>query len=126
VARPLERLAGRWALLVVFVLGTAAGTAASVAFIPRPSVGASGGVFAVTGALVAFGWRHRATLPEGLRRKVIRSAAITLALNLVITFSLPFIDWAAHLGGLLAGLAMGALLRPTAAVRAALTAGPTA
>jgi len=126
VARPLERLAGRWALLAVFVLGTAAGTAASVAFIPGPSVGASGGVFAVTGALVAFGWRHRAILPEGLRRKVIRSAAITLALNLVITFSLPFIDWAAHLGGLLAGLALGALLRPTAAVRAALTAGPTA
>jgi membrane associated rhomboid family serine protease len=120
VARPLERLVGGWALLSVLTGGTLAGSMASVAFIPRPSVGASGGVFAVAAALVAFGWRHRAALPDGARRKIVSATAQTLAINLLLTFALPFIDWAAHLGGLLAGAAIGWWLPGSPALRAAL------
>jgi len=125
VAGPLERLAGARSFLLVLLLGTAAGTAASVAFIPAPSVGASGGVFAVVGALVAFGWRHRRLLPQGVQQKLVRSAAMTLALNLVITVALPFIDWAAHLGGLAAGLAIGGVLTPSPGLRRALEVSPS-
>jgi membrane associated rhomboid family serine protease len=120
VGGPLERLAGARSLLLVLVLGTAGGTTASVAFLPGPSVGASGGVFAVAGALVAFGWRHRRLLPAGVQKKIIRSAATTLVFNLAITFALPFVDWAAHLGGLVSGLAIGAALTPSLNLRRAL------
>jgi len=120
VARPVERFAGPRALLLVLVSGIIAGSLASVAFIPVRSVGVSGGVFAVAAALVIFGWRHRRELPAAARRKIVRATATTLAINLVITFSLPFIDWAAHLGGLAAGAIIGWWLEPTAACLAAL------
>jgi membrane associated rhomboid family serine protease len=125
VARPVERFAGPGAFLLVLVSGIIAGSLASVAFIPLRSVGVSGGVFAVAAALVVFGWRHRRELPAEARRKIVRATATTLAINLAITFSLPFIDWAAHLGGLVAGAILGWLLKPTAACLTALAESRT-
>jgi membrane associated rhomboid family serine protease len=120
VGRPLERLAGGWAMLAVLVLGTAAGSVASVLLIPRPAVGASGGIFALAGALLTFGLRHRAALPPGARRGIVVATAETVAINVGITFLVPRIDWAAHVGGLAAGMLLGLLLRPGPATMRAL------
>ena len=94
--------------LVYFLTGLAAG-AASYAFAPEvyiPGVGASGAVFGVFGALVAFNWKRRHTALGAAR---LRSAIFILLINAFIGLSSGgAIDWRAHLGGFVAGLLMGA------------------
>lgn len=112
-----EILCGRPRLAAILALGTAAGTAASVAWTPRPAVGASGGIFALVGALLVVGLRGRGVLPEPVRRKLLRDMAGIAAVNLALGFTIPYVDNAAHLGGLVAGAALGALLGPAPEVR---------
>lgn len=123
VGATLERLAGTNRMLVVLIVGTAAGSALSVAVLPQLSVGASGGVLALAAALVSLGIRHRAELPAGARKKLVRAAAELVALNVVLTFVLSNVDWAAHLGGIVAGAVIGWSSRLSPAARRAL-AGP--
>ena len=86
--------------LIYFLTGLAAG-AASYAFMPEvyiPAVGASGAVFGVFGALVAFNWKRRHTALGAAR---LRSAIFILLINAFIGFSSGgAIDWRAHAGGL--------------------------
>jgi rhomboid protease GluP len=106
----LERLCGPRRMLAIFWLGTAAGSLASVALIPLPSVGASGGVFALLGALLAVSLRHRRELPPPVRARLVRSTGWVIGANVILGFLLPHVDWAAHLGGLAAGLLLGGFL----------------
>lgn len=128
VGATLERLAGVVRMLVVLTVGTVAGSALSVALMPRPSVGASGGVLALAAALVFLGVRHRTELPAGARNNLVRAAVELVALNVVLTFVIPNVDWAAHLGGIVAGSVLGWLSRLSPATRRALAAprGPDA
>lgn len=71
------------------------------------SDGASGGAFGLLGAAVALGVRHRAVLPAEDARLLIRVCGGFLLANLVLTFALPFLDAAGHIGGMLAGFALG-------------------
>jgi membrane associated rhomboid family serine protease len=116
----VERLSGALRMSAIFWIGTAAGTLASAAATPAPSVGASGGVFALLGALWAVSYRHRRELPPPVRSQLLRSTATTIGLNVLLGFSIPHIDWAAHLGGLAAGVLMGLALGMEPEVRAAL------
>jgi membrane associated rhomboid family serine protease len=121
VGRLLERLAGAAAFLTVLVAGTAAGGLLSFLLVDARSVGASGGAFAIVGAVVSFGFAHRTLFPPAVRGRVFRAVGELLVLNLVITFAVPGIDWAGHVGGLVAGAALGLLLlRPSADTRRAL------
>ncbi len=108
-----ERLAGAGRQLTVFAAGTVAGSLLSVALLDQPSVGASGGVLAVAAAVVAFGHRHRTVFPEPARARLFRATVELVALNLVLTFVLPMVDWAGHLGGLLCGAVLGWFSKPT-------------
>jgi membrane associated rhomboid family serine protease len=74
------------------------------------SVGASGGIFGMMGALVAFGLRRRQGMPPGLRDVFVRQLWPWILLNLFIGAMLPFIDQYAHVGGLLTGAAQGLVL----------------
>lgn len=74
-----------------------------------PSVGASGALFGLVGVLFVFGLKFRHELPEGFKRAFGTGMLPTIVINLVIGFTVPFIDNAAHLGGLAAG-ALFALL----------------
>ena len=69
------------------------------------SLGASGAVFGLLGATVVLIRRMGCDL---------RPILVLLALNLVITFSVPNIDWRAHVGGLVAGsgIALGMVHAP--------------
>jgi membrane associated rhomboid family serine protease len=110
--RLTERLYGNLPFLVIYVGAGAAGSLASLLWHPRGvvSVGASGAVFGVLGALLAFLLlQHHsvpATVVRGLRASTVAFAAYSLAFG----FIQPGIDNAAHLGGLGCGGLLGAIL----------------
>jgi membrane associated rhomboid family serine protease len=76
-----------------------------------PSVGASGALFGLIGVLFVFGLKYRRELPEGFKRAFGTGMLPVILLNLGIGFvGRGFIDNAAHLGGLLSGAALAALV----------------
>ncbi len=71
-----------------------------------PSAGASGALFGLIGVLFVFGIKFRHELPEGFKQAFGTGMLPTILINLFIGYALPFIDNAAHLGGLVAGAVM--------------------
>jgi membrane associated rhomboid family serine protease len=69
------------------------------------TVGANGAIFGLFGALFAFGLRLG---PAGM--SLIRSNFGVLALNLVITFTIPGISRWGHVGGLVVGFVVAFLI----------------
>lgn len=95
------------ARFVAIYIGTAI-TASALSYAIPPdtaAVGASGAVFGVAGALVAYLYNRRTST---FANHHLRGMMGFLAINAVIGF-LPGlrIDWLAHLGGLLGGLMLG-------------------
>lgn len=74
------------------------------------SAGASGALFGLIGVLFVFGIKFRHELPEGFKRAFGTGMLPTILLNVVIGFSVPFIDNAAHMGGLVAGAGLALLV----------------
>jgi membrane associated rhomboid family serine protease len=96
--------------LVVFT-GVAT-MATSLALNDAITVGASGIVFGCLGGVLAFGLKYRLELPS-LYRRIFSEAAIPTVLGLLfIGFTSAGVDNWAHLGGLFAGILMGAVLKP--------------
>jgi membrane associated rhomboid family serine protease len=76
------------------------------------TIGASGMVFGCLGGVVAFGVKYRGLLPSKYR-SLLGDAAIPSVLGLLlIGVTSHGVDNWAHVGGLVAGLLMGALMRP--------------
>jgi rhomboid protease GluP len=121
----VERLLGARRMLLVLWGGVASGSLASFLTNPHPSVGISGGVFALVGALLAVGLRHRRHLPPALRRMLVRGPVEVIILNVALGMALPFIDNAAHLGGLAGGFGLALLLGPRPELIATLIRGAT-
>ena len=105
----LEPRVGPWRLLAWFSLGGLAGSVLSHELGVRQSDGASGGAFALLAIAVMVGWRIRATLDEDDRMLWGPLLQGFFLLNLVLSFVLPFLDAAAHVGGMALGLAIGAV-----------------
>lgn len=74
-----------------------------------PSVGASGALFGLIGALFVFGIKFRHELPPGFKQMFGVGMLPTILLNVMIGFYIPAIDNAAHFGGLVAGALLAAL-----------------
>jgi rhomboid protease GluP len=112
----VEILLGSARLAAIYFVGGLAGSLASVAWDlvsgnAVPSVGASGAIFGLLGFLIAFLLRHRDRLrPEA--RSLLLQLVFWAGINIVFGFTVDMIDNAAHLGGLAAGLAIGAAIRP--------------
>jgi rhomboid protease GluP len=73
-------------------------------------VGASGAIFGLLGGVLGYSLR-RGTF--SWQNPLIRQLLILTVLNFYIGFSIPNISNAAHIGGLLSGLAFGWLVAPT-------------
>lgn len=110
--RQMCRWLGNGQFLLVYGGAALAGSALSLHAGSQQtvSVGASGAVFGVLGALVVVVWRHRAQLPLLLSQRLLMSQGLFIVFMLVQGFARQGIDNAAHLGGLLAGAAMACLL----------------
>jgi len=84
-------------LLVVFFVSLLTGSLASSYFasIYSYSVGASGAIFGLFGALAIVGKKIGAD---------IRSIIVIIGINFFIGFAMGGVDWHAHLGGLIGGV----------------------
>ena len=96
LGNPIEEAYGKNKFLIVFFASLIAGslTSAYFASIYSASVGASGAVFGLFGAMGVVGKRIGAD---------IRSIVVIIGLNFVFGFALGGVDWRAHLGGLIGG-----------------------
>ena len=96
LGNPIEEAFGKNKFLIIFFASLLTGSLASSYFasIYSASVGASGAVFGLFGAMVVVGKRIGAD---------IRSIVVIVGLNFVFGFALGGVDWRAHLGGLVGG-----------------------
>jgi rhomboid protease GluP len=138
----VERIFTRWAFWIVFALGGAAASLGSLLWRAAQhgpgldlSVGASGAIFALGGALLAGAVRLRHRLAPGRARALGAALLFLLGQGLVAGFTRLGTDNLAHAVGLLAGAAIGAVVplsarlggpRPGFAVRALGAAGALA
>ncbi len=100
----------RWPHLpLAFLFSACIGGAASAAFIPTPSVGASGGLMGWLGFLLVFETLHRELVPRRARRRLAAGVLLTALIGVV---GYRYIDNAAHAGGLVAGMAYAAIVFP--------------
>lgn len=110
--RQVARWFGNGQFLLIYWGSALAGSALSLHFSAQQavSVGASGAVFGVLGALLAGVYQHRARVPKAVVKQLLTSQGLFVAVSLGQGFARPGIDNAAHVGGLLAGAAMAWLL----------------
>jgi membrane associated rhomboid family serine protease len=118
-ARLVQRLYGTQRLLLWYMLGVIGASLASAIWSPYiPSVGASGGVFALFGVALGAEWAHRPLVERGVRAALAQIGGL-IVINLLFGLGLNVvgggIDNAAHLGGLALGLLFGVLVPPTRA-----------
>ena len=70
------------------------------------AAGASGAIFGLLGAMLYFGYHYRGYIGNALLYQILP----VIAINLYIGFSMPNIDNAAHIGGLIGGYLMSMAL----------------
>lgn len=101
---PLEAAFGRVRFLALYLLSGLAGTTASYLFGPtnQQAAGASGAIFGLFAAAYVVERRRGSGQAQ--------QYAVLLGINLVLTFTIPFIDVRGHLGGLLGGALAAAVL----------------
>jgi rhomboid protease GluP len=106
-----ESLYGRWTYAAVYLLCGVGASLGSVAWHPGvPSVGASGAIFGLAGALIAAFKLGEFSVPRAALSGTLRSLAMFVVYNLFFGAVIGTTDNAAHIGGLVTGLILGALI----------------
>ena len=106
--RMVEASFGRTWMVLIYVVAGFLASVASYAFGPVTTlaVGASGAISGVFGAFIAYNYRRR---EHAMNAANLRLALTVIVLNAVIAIGYSSIDWRAHVGGLVAGFALGYL-----------------
>lgn len=109
----VERIYGIRLYLIVYFGAGLLGSAFSLHYSAQQavSVGASGAVFGVTGALLVAVLQHRDKLPKNFSKQLISGIGFFVVYSLLQGFTKPSIDNAAHIGGLVGG-ALAAFILP--------------
>jgi len=96
----VETLFGRVKFLAIYLIAGILGNIASFAFSPAISVGASGSIFGLLGALFYVGIKYK----DVLEQRFMTNIVMMIALNLIYGFMHSNIDNFGHIGGLIGGL----------------------
>ena len=102
----VEELYGPSRLVVIFTVAGAVGFLASDLLSPWPSVGASGSIFGLLGALVAFGQKRGGTFGAMVLRQYGQWALVLF----IFGFFMSGVNNIAHAGGFVGGFAIGLVL----------------
>ncbi len=106
-----ESLYGRWTYAAIYLICGVGASLASAAWHPYvPSVGASGAIFGLAGALIAAFKLGEFSVPRSALSGTLRSLGAFVVYNLIFGAIIPGIDNTAHIGGLVTGLIVGALV----------------
>ena len=100
IGMQLESFLGKAKYLIVYLLSGIGASMLSIFFSNSFSVGASGAIFGLMGALLYFGYHYRVYLDSVVKSQIIP----LIVLNLILGFTLSGIDNWAHIGGLVSGI----------------------
>ena len=100
IGSQLESYLGKVRYLIVYLFSAVTASLFSMIFSSNPSIGASGAIFGLMGALVYFGYHYRVYLGNVLKSQIIP----LILFNLLIGALSTGIDNFAHIGGLIGGL----------------------
>ena len=96
-----EGFFGKGKFLVIYILSGISGSLLSILLNQGAvSVGASGAIFGILGALLYFGYNNRVYLGNTLIREIVP----VILINLAFGFMMTGVDNFAHIGGLIGGL----------------------
>jgi rhomboid protease GluP len=92
----IESIVGKAKFFLIFFVSLLTGSLTSAYFLPFNgySIGVSGAVFGLFGSILVLGRRYGVGM---------QAVLVTVAINLAIGFTIPGIDWRAHIGGLIGG-----------------------
>ena len=97
----VEGLIGKGKFVFIYLFSAISASLMSLVFVDSNivSVGASGAIFGLMGALLYSGYHYRLYLNDAIKTQIIP----VILFNLVIGFMMPGIDNGAHIGGLIGG-----------------------
>lgn len=96
----VEQIYGWKKYLVIYISSALGGTALSYLLSPKSvSVGASGAIFGLLGAMLVFAIKNKSTIGKSFMMNIIQ----VIALNIMIGLSVANIDNFGHFGGLILG-----------------------
>ncbi|MCI2254540.1 rhomboid family intramembrane serine protease [Domibacillus sp. PGB-M46] len=95
----VEQIYGRLRFLWIYLFSGFTGSLLSFLLTPNLSAGASGAIFGLFGALLYFG----VTKPKLFFRTMGMNVLVVIGINLAFGFTVPGIDNAGHIGGLIGG-----------------------
>ena len=111
IGTPVEQYLGTARYIGLYFVSGLAGSAGALLSAPHtPSLGASGAVFGVLGAMMILEWQ--------ITGRLAGNAMTWIVINLVISFAVPGISWGGHIGGLIGGILITLALRALACGRA--------
>ena len=101
IGTQVETFIGKLKFLFIYLISAIVGSLLSLIFneVNIVSVGASGAIFGLMGALLYFGYHYRLYLSEAIKNQIIP----VIVLNLILGFMVSGVDNAAHIGGLIGG-----------------------
>ena len=96
-----ESFFGKGKYIAIYLFSAITGSLLSIIFnLDTASIGASGAIFGIFGAMIYFGYHYRVYLGNTLLRQLVP----IVILNLLLGFMLNGVDNFAHIGGLVGGL----------------------
>src|ERR1700680_350510 len=106
-----ERVFDPWTYVLIYTASGLAGSLGSLWWHPLSiGAGASGAIFGLAGALIAALYLGHLPISRQAIQGTLRSLLVFAGYNLFFGAAVPGIDNSAHIGGLVAGLALGAVL----------------
>ena len=103
-----ESIYGKKKYIVIYIASGIIASLFSYVFSSGISVGASGAIFGILGAVLIIAHKLKRRIGTGLLKNII----FVIAINLFISFTIPNIDISAHAGGLIAGIIISWFLFP--------------
>jgi rhomboid protease GluP len=109
-----ERIFDRWVYFLVYLCcGVAGSLAASLFSYGGVTVGASGAIFGIAGALISALYLGKLPVSKRAIESTVKSLVFFAGYNLLFGAIVPQISNSAHLGGFITGLALGAVMART-------------